>query len=374
LRVGLAHRRLAFGLALAISVAGSDLARAQPREPHPTDLRQARALFDQGMELTRQERWAEALERFRRSRDLVERPSTVYNMATVFARLGRVREALVAVRDLRRIADASRDASLLDDASDLEQRLGESVAQLTLIVTPLDAQVRVDGELVPGSGPRRLVLLDPGDHVVRVSAARHSATEIRLSALAGTRGERSIDLMAERAHLVVTSNVDAAQIAVDGVQVGVGRAALDVEPGPHTVSVQAQAYSAFERTVDASPGSQLVLDAPLVAPSEHPNWWLTGLGIAAWGAGWITDVVATLALGSEAEDDSFIAWAFLPGLGAWIQLGYPNLNDGFVPLLVDGIVQLVGIVLFVLGIVFPTREDTTAVAVRPRPNGLSLVW
>ena len=52
-------------------------------------LEEARVLFERGLALTDEERWAEALEYFRRSRAISERPSGVYNAAVALYHLGR---------------------------------------------------------------------------------------------------------------------------------------------------------------------------------------------------------------------------------------------------------------------------------------------
>ena len=69
-------------LVLAILLV-APVARAQDVPP-PTDATaalEARTLFEDGVRMSRDERWAEALDRFRRSRALVPRPSTLFNIA-----------------------------------------------------------------------------------------------------------------------------------------------------------------------------------------------------------------------------------------------------------------------------------------------------
>jgi hypothetical protein len=306
------HRSVRHHLLLAISVLAvlvaplrfGGVAAAQPSDPSPQQLAEARELFDRGIRLTRQERWAEALELFRRSRAVAERPSTVFNMATVLARLGRAREALQAVRDFQRIADPERDAEMREQAREMERTLRESFAQLELTVTPGDAEVRVDGEWVSGNGSRRQLLLDPGDHVVRVSATGHTPVEFRLSVLAGSRGERTVDLTAERARLVVRSSVDDARIAVDGTDAGIGEVTLELEPGDHRVAVIADDHAPFERTVDLEPGQRFTLDAALESEGggggvlTSPIFW-TIVGVVVVGGAAATIVAVATSGGND---------------------------------------------------------------------------
>ncbi len=54
---------------------------AQDAEPI-SEVTEARALFERGSELTRQRRFSEAAESYARSAELVERPSTLFNLAS----------------------------------------------------------------------------------------------------------------------------------------------------------------------------------------------------------------------------------------------------------------------------------------------------
>ena len=55
---------------------------------------EARALFEKGLEASDAQHLAEAVDAFRRSLSLVERPSTRFNLVTALFRQGQYREAL----------------------------------------------------------------------------------------------------------------------------------------------------------------------------------------------------------------------------------------------------------------------------------------
>src|SRR3989442_6429932 len=88
---------------------------------------QARTFFEQGVQFADQERWGEALEYFRRSRALLERPRTVFNMGNALVRLGRHVETVQALQDFWRISDPQHDAELRALAT---QMLGQSRAAI----------------------------------------------------------------------------------------------------------------------------------------------------------------------------------------------------------------------------------------------------
>ena len=169
------------------------------------DTARARALFETGVARAAEESWAEALSAFRESRAIVERPSTVYNIATTLQRLGRYREAIVAIDDYLRISDPSADAAQREAASGLRATLDRALAHLALTIEPGDARVTVDARHVGGEGQQRDVRLDPGDHVVVVAAPGHAEERIELSLAPGERIERSVRLVADGAAAAATA-------------------------------------------------------------------------------------------------------------------------------------------------------------------------
>jgi hypothetical protein len=159
------------------------------------DASEARRLFEQGVTAADHERWEEAIDLFRRSAQIVERPGTSYNLAVALDHLGRAREARAALEDYFRLAGDhdSRNA----DAVALRTQLDRRVARLALTVHPESATVRIDGEEQQGSGAERAIVLDPGDHTVEVSAEGVEPQTIQVSATAGASISRTVDLAGE---------------------------------------------------------------------------------------------------------------------------------------------------------------------------------
>lgn len=169
--------------------AGRDV-RADTAEPA---LAEAQALFRRGIELGEQDHWADALEHFRRSWELAERPNTMFNIAYASHRLGRFREAIAALDEYL----ARTEGELSERREEAVQLRGEALAslvELRVLIEPPEARLLVDGELDPGIGPVRRIVLDPGRHVLRASAPGRDEASVTISVLAGERGERQIVL------------------------------------------------------------------------------------------------------------------------------------------------------------------------------------
>ena len=165
----------------------------EPPDAAGSEVDEARELFLRGVELSEQERWGEALELFRRSRAITDRPSTTFNIAVALLRLGRPTEGLTALRDYLRIAGPEDEARRAEAQELLELALS-SVAELTLEVEPPFAEVRVDGALQAGDTRERVLTLDPGAHTVRVSAERHEPEAFEVSLLTAERASRHVTL------------------------------------------------------------------------------------------------------------------------------------------------------------------------------------
>lgn len=82
---------------------------------------QARALFDQGVAASDEERWADAAARFEQSLGLLERPSTVFNLIGALYRVGRYEEGLRFVQRYLEITDPVSDAARRQEAEALKE-------------------------------------------------------------------------------------------------------------------------------------------------------------------------------------------------------------------------------------------------------------
>ena len=197
-------RALLSSLALLFALAcGVAPARAQdaPAEGTPSadpaldaSQAEAQALFRRGVELGEQDRWAEALEHFRRSRAIAARPNTVFNIAYANHRLSRFREAIPGFDEYLALTEGET-SDRRDEAMRLRGEAVASLAEIRLALEPADARLLVDGDAHEGTGAVRVITLDPGRHTLRATSAGHDEGTLTLSVLAGERGERRMVLV-----------------------------------------------------------------------------------------------------------------------------------------------------------------------------------
>lgn len=276
--------------ALALAAATPAMAQSQP-----VQLVEARTLFEQGMRLVEAERWGEALEFFRRSRALAERPSTVFNTGSVLVRLGRMAEAIETLEAFLRMSDAAANAA---ERAEAQRLLGEArLAQghLALALNVADAEVFVDAAVVSGSGDRRALLLDPGTHTLRIVAAGHAEETRSVSALPGQSQSLTVTLRALPTRLLLALAPASVEVTLDGAARGLART-FDVAPGAHALRLSATGYLSIERRVDVAPGQSLTLDLalsrrPATSLTASPWFWTT-LGVVVVGAAVAAAIVA----------------------------------------------------------------------------------
>jgi hypothetical protein len=178
-------------LALALLLRAS-AASAQASEDAP-----AKQYFEAGLEQLRAQQWSAAEAQFRSSLALVPRASTEYDLAFVLFKQGKLRES---AEHLRRLLDPQQYADDARYAPAAKALLAEVVAQqptLQLEIAPPHAQLRVDGELITGSGSPRTLALDPGVHRIELSANGFVARSLNISASAQTHDQREIALAPE---------------------------------------------------------------------------------------------------------------------------------------------------------------------------------
>ncbi len=225
MRARLLHLLAALSWVVAAPAAASEPERegeAAPQgeaapEPEADREAQARALFERGLEYSRQERWGEALEYFRRSRARLDRASSAFNMAVAQLRLGRPSGALRSLDDYLRLADPTdeREARRREEARRLLELALASIARVELTLDPAHAQLELDGIPHAGEGARRELTLDPGPHRLEASADGYHRGVLELSVLDGERSSQRLALEPIPAPPAVTAG-PAARPARDG--------------------------------------------------------------------------------------------------------------------------------------------------------------
>ncbi|MBI4956827.1 MAG: PEGA domain-containing protein [Myxococcales bacterium] len=177
-------------------------ARAQPAvEPTPEDKETARELMDQGHAHFKANDFAGALKAYLAADRIMGVPTTALGVARAEERLGHLLEAHDALLRAQMFPVHPNEPLAFGRARERAAELDEDVAaripSLHVKVAPPDAQaeLRVDGQLVPDAAmdlPRKL---DPGEHAVRVSAAGFATVETKVSLKEGEQRTLNIALV-----------------------------------------------------------------------------------------------------------------------------------------------------------------------------------
>jgi tetratricopeptide (TPR) repeat protein len=183
---------LLFFLALGFAL-GSVPPRASAQDMDETNAK-AKQHFERGVELAESNRWAQALSAFRRSATLVPRASTSYNIANALYRLDRPIDGLKELDRYEKFSDVRYNYAAQQRGEALRDLLDAAVAEVELTVRPPDAQLFVDGTLLPAEGIGRRLRLNPGAHSLRLTHDAHEAAFRELKLERGARESLTITL------------------------------------------------------------------------------------------------------------------------------------------------------------------------------------
>lgn len=144
--------------------------------------RQARALFDQGLALSDEGKWAEALEVFKKSDELQHSATVRFNMAVTYRALGRYVEARGLAQDLltKGVDDKPLKPALQKDVEKLRDEVSAKIVTALIKCSPPDARVEIDGTL-PVIGTNGRIDLDPGKHVFVVKKEGYDTVTVSKS-------------------------------------------------------------------------------------------------------------------------------------------------------------------------------------------------
>jgi hypothetical protein len=203
---------MGLGLALAMGVLASSPGAA--RAQGATD--EARELFLKGVQMADEQRWGEAVQYFRQSRELMDRDSTVFNLAVALFRAGKYRDAITAFEEFLGMVDPKAPAQVKSEAQGFLRKARASVAKVQLTVSPENAVVSVDGETLEGTGSQRELILDPGPRRLRIEAPSFLPQTIRLSLMSGAEASTQVELVPLMGDLQGSQDESVRRGAADG--------------------------------------------------------------------------------------------------------------------------------------------------------------
>ena len=185
-------------LALALVAVSAAPAHAQTSAPAPTEAQraEARAHFHRATSFLRSNRWLDAIPELEAARALAVTPSVLFNLGLAQRAVGRLRASRENFRAFLQatpgVSPGTR-AQVLDYLIELSASLGH----LELHPTPDHVTVMLDGQ--PAPPPLADLEVDPGTHVVTVSASGFVSATRTVQVGIGQRVVLELQLVAEPA-------------------------------------------------------------------------------------------------------------------------------------------------------------------------------
>jgi hypothetical protein len=265
-------------LSVALVLAGSDaLAQRRPRgQGQGTGLTgEADERFRRGISLANENNYTAALVEFRRAYDVSRNALILFNVGAMEVELNHFEEGQAALTEYERSAPASVVQARRAQIDALLTRIRERSGTITVALPHPALRVQVDAvgiaslrvvrEGASASAPIRLPI---GRYRVTLSAAGFRQRESEHDIAANSDTPINAPLDPARARLTIRSNVEAAEVKIDGQSVGfTPLAQQEVNEGEHRIEITRPGYTSFVNTVNAQ-GTLGVVEATLQwAPS-----------------------------------------------------------------------------------------------------------
>ncbi|HEY6727120.1 MAG TPA: tetratricopeptide repeat protein [Polyangiaceae bacterium] len=178
-----------FALVLACAACVPQLAFGQAADD-PNAVKLADQRFSEALAMMEAKRFAEACALFEESQRLAPGGGTLLNLADCYEQLGRLAKASETFTEARDQAQRTGNVARQQVAQKRIEALAPRLAHVVVMVagevagaTP-GLSVALDGTDLPSGEWAKPKAVDPGTHVIRVTAPGHQAREIALSALA----------------------------------------------------------------------------------------------------------------------------------------------------------------------------------------------
>jgi hypothetical protein len=332
---------------IAIAMISSATAHADDRE-------EARREFAAGQASDKLKDWDGAIEHYLRAYELVPHHFALYNIATDYERLGKIREAATWYI---RYVDTAPDSADRDKVQRLLAELKLRPAKLTVRSTPVGAKVTIDGNphgVTPFTGSLR----GGGHRVVVENAGSREERDVTieygepLDVLLTLRPAPVVRAPGELIGVLDIHGTPAgARVTIDDVPSGVVPVRLDVAPGTHTVRISQYGYTPYDTTVEVYANQDTAVEAKLVqgglgsyagTPKIQVSYILGGaVGADLRGTGEmilgelgvrVANYDASARVGRAASStavDLVIRWAITKTrLAPFVGIGYTFLNSG----------------------------------------------
>jgi hypothetical protein len=277
------------------------------------DVGDARAAFDEGVELVKNQRWGDALASFERAARLKPHALAYYNMGIAERSLGHLTRARVqfhtALERDERSGHKELPASFADETQgnlkDIEARL----VHLQVKLEPADSSLTIDGRPLAIDPTKRTtamhagvalasaeppvlattfeIVMDPGQREFVLQKEGFTPAIARESYVPGARADLHLSLSALAATIHVDADRRDAAVRIQGLDVGVVPVDVRRPPGTYALDVRSPGFVTYETKVQVGPGGHASLFAKM--PPEPfvltKKWWFwTGIVALVGGA------------------------------------------------------------------------------------------
>lgn len=267
------HRRvIAFGIALLVAqFAGArHAAYAQSADAA------AEQEFRFGYRALQAGNCTEALVHYRRSFELVQRPRTLFNIATCEEEIGQQAAAWHDYQAFLGLAE-ERDAAIVVEARARIEALRKRLrGQVSVESSPSGASLSVDGERQPRAETPVTLHLEPGRHVLRISKPGIVSVERIVEVAPEDKTSLRVELALPSQISIRTDPADATIEPRGNGTIAIGRLDMAVEPGRHVFVIRRNGYRNENVEIDALAGRNHDVRVNLRKESASPALIVTG--------------------------------------------------------------------------------------------------
>jgi hypothetical protein len=164
------------------------------------ELDRARAMFGEALADQEAKRYAVALDKFRRVAEVRDTAQVEYRIGSCLEAMGEKRAAVVAYDHAAHLGRGDAQAQdVVASANEHIATLSADLGTLGITIHGSDApEVRVDGTPTSADELAGAIILEPGDHVVEVTAQHMKPTRANVTITRGKKLDLTVDLVAEK--------------------------------------------------------------------------------------------------------------------------------------------------------------------------------
>ncbi len=238
--------------AAALLSASTAFAQTQP-EPAPAAIAEARERFNRGVALSQERNYNAAMVEFQRAYELTRNPAVLFNISATHELTGHFVEALDAMLDYERLAPAAQVSARREEINTALARLRGRIGTVVVRFQADGMEIRIDNLVRPAPEARNGLRVAAGRHRVAITAPHFVAREEEIDVAGGSTVVLSEGLTPEGAYMAVESNVDGAEVLIDGRPVATTptTSPIPVPEGTHHVIVRRAGYTTYETDVNS---------------------------------------------------------------------------------------------------------------------------